>query len=697
VDYSRFLLDTPIAHPGSCSWLLENEKFSDWLTSSGSGAFWLHGHPGRGKTVLARFIIETLKNIPDSYPKLHNLKSFKVIHYILLEQDKERGSITKILRSLLHQFILEDPSLASTIQHLFGLERKLTKPHENCDTLWNAIRGILALEALKRAVIIIDALDELDPGTLAALINGFSSIILHLRERLPDRKIKIVVTSRPDECIDKLLNKINPVKLEISSNDGVASFIRNEVLAFGERYQFPDRISQQIITEIVNKADGMFLWASLAWANFQEGVTFWSTRTIDTQLEALQKQPRGLESLYSSILSKINQKTLQELRPLFQCVIAAHRPLSCTEMAEALAVQTCDNHRELITVFSIAKSIDKSCPNFLKIDNDGTIRFVHQSVKDFFVNGIDGMDLMSSHSSMARICITYLNFKDLPKPINRWSFLRYGDLDEVSKRFSLLYYCSFWLYTHLDNLPTNNTLWVSFSQLLLANKCDAYRRSAYYHPMLLAIDKGSRLLVGSFLKAGCNVNERLNGLPPLHYAIKLNKVDVAFFLLEYGADVNSVDEKNRVPLHFAIQGRDLLLVEKLLAYRELDINVQDSDGRTCLHWAVSEDSGDILRNLLIDKRINIDLVDNNKQTPLVSAAYWGEKLGVQMIVEHSTSLQHHQEMDLSPIICVAQQVSHCILFVSDQHRSGYRAMFLRGRRKISGYQAYQSGNRVGKK
>lgn len=49
VDYSRFLLDAPNAHPGTCSWIVEDRTFTQWLNAPQSGIFWLTGHPGRGK------------------------------------------------------------------------------------------------------------------------------------------------------------------------------------------------------------------------------------------------------------------------------------------------------------------------------------------------------------------------------------------------------------------------------------------------------------------------------------------------------------------------------------------------------------------------------------------------------------------------------------------------------------------------
>lgn len=173
--------------------------------------------------------------------------------------------------------------------------------------------------------------------------------------------------------------------------------------------------------------------------------------------------------------------------------------------------------------------------------------------------------------------------------------------------------------------------------------------------MMLAINKNSRDLIKTFLGAGCSIEDKLYDSPPIHYAIKTGKVDLAFFLLENGAQVNSRDEQKRTPLHFAIRDRHDNLVETLMSYKELDINLQDVDGRTPLHWAVMGLSEALLRKILTDPRTNMGITDNDRRTPLTYAAYWGQKAGVRTILENSTSLQQHHAEDLSPVICAAQQ------------------------------------------
>jgi Cdc6-like AAA superfamily ATPase len=223
-----------------------------WLNGDGSEVFWLYGHPGRSKTVLARFLIENLKTVSDNYPQLSPARSSRVIHYLFLEQDKERNSLTVVLRSLLHQLLLEDPSICHVIQHYFDLERT-QYPERDSIALWNAFRGVLDLDRLKEVTIVLDGLDELDFSNLTSILGGLATTIKSINDRLPDHKLKLILSSRPNMTIMETLERkeVTPLKMEIDTRNGVESFITSEVNNFGSAHTFPEDLSRNIINEIL--------------------------------------------------------------------------------------------------------------------------------------------------------------------------------------------------------------------------------------------------------------------------------------------------------------------------------------------------------------------------------------------------------------------------------------------------------------
>ena len=70
-------------------------------------------------------------------------------------------------------------------------------------------------------------------------------------------------------------------------------------------------------------------------------------------------------------------------------------------------------------------------------------------------------------------------------------------------------------------------------------------------PLCNAILKGDLATVKKFIDYGANVNEFSNGLTPLMFAARYNKVEILKFLLEKGADKKIKDEKGNTALKYA--------------------------------------------------------------------------------------------------------------------------------------------------
>ena len=70
-------------------------------------------------------------------------------------------------------------------------------------------------------------------------------------------------------------------------------------------------------------------------------------------------------------------------------------------------------------------------------------------------------------------------------------------------------------------------------------------------PLCTAIMKGDLATVKKFVEYGSNVNEASNGLTPLMFAARYNKVDILKYLLEKGADKQIKDERGNTALKYA--------------------------------------------------------------------------------------------------------------------------------------------------
>lgn len=71
------------------------------------------------------------------------------------------------------------------------------------------------------------------------------------------------------------------------------------------------------------------------------------------------------------------------------------------------------------------------------------------------------------------------------------------------------------------------------------------------NPFCIAVSKGDMESVKKFIEYGANVNEKSNGMTPLMFAARYNKVEVIKFLLSKGARLDEKDESGFTALKYA--------------------------------------------------------------------------------------------------------------------------------------------------
>ncbi len=101
------------------------------------------------------------------------------------------------------------------------------------------------------------------------------------------------------------------------------------------------------------------------------------------------------------------------------------------------------------------------------------------------------------------------------------------------------------------------------------------------------------------------------GSTPLLSACAAQRVEVANYLLDKGADVNVRDRFRQTPLHRAcysyLQGQDLALIQRLID-KGADVNAQGYNGLIPLHQAAQSGRLEVAR-LLIDRGADVNAFD----------------------------------------------------------------------------------------
>jgi ankyrin repeat protein len=105
------------------------------------------------------------------------------------------------------------------------------------------------------------------------------------------------------------------------------------------------------------------------------------------------------------------------------------------------------------------------------------------------------------------------------------------------------------------------------------------------------------------------------------------------FLLNYkDFDVNSADNNQKTPLHYAIEAGDQRTIELLLGFKEIDINKVDNNGNTPLHYAIVSGDQKTIKLLLSLKEIDINKEDKRGHTAIFYAIVSGDQKTIELLL-----------------------------------------------------------------
>jgi ankyrin repeat protein len=416
--------------------------------------------------------------------------------------------------------------------------------------------------------------------------------------------------------------------------------------------------------------------------------------------------PRDEE--FVQALYDIPEKKSRYAVPLFQCLVAAIRPLSLKELADISAEldPNADPHEYAVL---------STCPALIARDKDDPtiVQFSHKSVKAFLTSNRGRtssignsshyrFSLKAAHATLARVCINVL--------------LRF---DETADKAHLkgsaplaLYAAQYWVqHTQQGNAETEN-------QDVMERLFDPSKSHLDAWIWMHDVDKGrsrtmenlaerpsQRSATPLYYAALCGFTELVKDLAnlrpedlhdsygyrstPLHAASYMGHIDAVLALLD--SDRKMVDKKvdNKTPLHAAYYGGQLktmeLLLDKgaevdatgafdntllhcasldgrldvvqLLLIFQADVNARNKNGWTPLHRAALRGRLNVAEHLLdfeVEEEYDGNLVDVNaqnhyKNTPLHVASITGKLQIVELLLRHNAERQIKGEHEWTPL------------------------------------------------
>lgn len=397
----------PSPASGTCAWLSSHKSYKRWLESKSPGLLWLSADPGCGKSVLASFLVDSLR--PNTATHDRN-----VCFFFFKSDNVEQNSGITALQAVLHQVLHSQRQLLSTAV------QELQQPSDVRDMrcMWKALVTILQQPDAREVICVLDGLDECEAGARRQLIEMLSS---HFSPKSQPAhrhtKLRVIITSRHDNALKvafdrplhhgtNMSNAPERIIIRLRGEDetdaishDIGLVIDAEIAEITE-IGLPAEILDEFRTQLVARADRTFLWVTLIIQHLKERVVAGASRR---ELQDILRS-RDIYVIYSQLLS--TRPHVAKARKLLSIVLGAMRPLNTAELSIALAIEpefetfddTSPNRRrpgqydigeiEDNLVYPFENHIKALCGNFIRIIKD-KVYFVHETAREFLLRDED--------------------------------------------------------------------------------------------------------------------------------------------------------------------------------------------------------------------------------------------------------------------------------------------------------------------
>ncbi|KAK3331755.1 hypothetical protein B0T19DRAFT_413912 [Cercophora scortea] len=267
-------------------WMLRSKEWQDWLAgSSQSRLFWVHGIPGAGKTVLASFLIDEIRDLCRG---ANGRGSAYYYCYFARSCDESVPFLTWVLGQLCRQTSDDIPSALHDLYRA-GCDPKISE-------LLDALEAVLTRFTI--AFVAIDTVDESLPR------DNLLELLSQLTTDTRFSKLRLLVTSREYQdifdCLESLTTPISMSNPYVE--DDIATYVKS-VLRGDKRFRrWPHDLKNELVAELPKRAKGMFRWAICQFDILRR------CKTPNEIQSAIANLPETLDETYERIFQSIHEK-----------------------------------------------------------------------------------------------------------------------------------------------------------------------------------------------------------------------------------------------------------------------------------------------------------------------------------------------------------------------------------------------------
>ncbi|EUC46760.1 hypothetical protein COCMIDRAFT_35627 [Bipolaris oryzae ATCC 44560] len=369
---------------GNSSFHTQNAEYQEWKTSLLPGTLMFTGKLGSGKSVLPANIVDDLN--------LSTGNDRPIVAYFFCKYDvSESLQAQTIIGSLVRQLLSSISDLGVLTNRCKDTQNRGGDVEELLESLFQGFTSH------QKVYLVIDGLDECNLAQNEILVQA-------VRKIQDTLKVYVCASIREEadislQSITRELHRIRVISLP-DDNPDIETFIETELercLIQGTMTIGDPTLILEIQDALLLGSQGMFLWVAL------QIRTLCGLKTDYAMREALANLPKDLSETFSRILQDSGRLDPSLQAKTLQVVLAACRPLTTSELREALSVITGDATLDPSRILHDVYSALACCGCLLDVDEEElTVRVVHHSVKQF--------TLKDAKRTMANIVVTYLNY-----------------------------------------------------------------------------------------------------------------------------------------------------------------------------------------------------------------------------------------------------------------------------------------------
>jgi len=321
--------DVDEAHPETFEWAFsapaEEQSWSDlstWL-KEGDGVYWVSGKAGSGKSTLMKHLVD------DEQKRLQKLMriwargsplciaTFFFWNSGTSLQKSQLGFLRALLFQVLDKYSRHYPELVPFVfprewSTLYSREiRRSNGGHESTlssPIIWKVAQLKEALRSLSNQTImplkvcfVIDGLDEFDADD-----DDYEALGAFFKDITGSKNIKVCLSSRPWVVFEDIFSGSPNLKLQNLIYRDIEKYVHDKFYknsAFLKLVSREPAAARALLAEIVEKAEGVFLWVKLVVRTLLNGLR--NRDDLSDLWEQLRRLPRELKPLYNHFFGLI--------------------------------------------------------------------------------------------------------------------------------------------------------------------------------------------------------------------------------------------------------------------------------------------------------------------------------------------------------------------------------------------------------